>query len=415
MNSDNSLSHTEQERNRSYYSFIIVAISCLLFMIAGGTQNIFGVFFKPVLSEFGWTRAATAGAYSLNLILSGVTGILAGRLNDKIGPRIVVTIGGIFMGLGYLLMSRVDAVWQIYLFFGVFASVGLGFIAVPLVSNVARWFSSKRGLASGIVLAGSSVGVAAIAPLATFFISNYSWRTSYFIIGVAALVLIIIMAQFLKRAPSQIDSLSPGIDAGVIKTSEIQTQGYSFQQAIRTPTFWIISVMAISFGFGQQIILVHLIAHATDIGIAAVSAATILSVIGLISVGGELSMGFLRDRIGIKRVITIIFILIPVAFIWVRFASELWMLYLFAVIFGLEYGGFVAVQSPMVADYFGLKAHGAIFGLSMLASMIGGSLGSLLAGYIFDLSGSYHWAFIISAILGFTSLVLAIILRPARK
>jgi MFS family permease len=415
MNRDNFLSSREQKRTRSYYSFIIVAVSCLLFMIAGGTQNIFGVFFKPVLTEFGWTRAATAGAYSLNLILSGLTGILAGRLNDKFGPRIIVTIGGIFMGLGYLLMSRVDAVWQVYLFFGVFASVGLGFIAVPLVSNVARWFSNKRGLASGIVLAGSSVGVAAIAPMATLLISNYSWRTSYLIIGLAAIVLIIIMAQFLKRAPSQMASLSSGIDAGTTTTLETQTQGHSFQQAIRTPTFWITSVMAISFGFGQQIILVHLIAHATDIGIAAVSAATILSVIGLVAIGGELSMGSLRDRIGIKRVITIIFILIPIAFVLLRFASELWMLYLFAIIFGLEYGGFVAVQSPMVADYFGLKAHGAIFGLSMLASMVGGSLGSLFAGYIFDLSGNYHWAFIISAILGLTSLILVIILKPVRK
>jgi predicted MFS family arabinose efflux permease len=257
------------------------------------------------------------------------------------------------------------------------------------------------------------VGVATIAPLATLLISSYSWRTSYVILGSIALILIIILAQFLKRPHSQMDSLSSGIDARITLTSEIQTQGHSFQQAIRTKSFWIISVMAISFGFGQQIVLVHLVAHSTDIGIVAASAATILSVIGLISVGGELSMGSLRDRIGIKRVITLIFILIPMSFLWLRFASELWMLYLFAIIFGLAYGGFVAVQSPMVADYFGLKAHGAIFGLSMLASMVGGSLGSLFAGYIFDLSGNYHWAFIISAILGLTSLILVIILKPA--
>jgi MFS family permease len=135
----------------------------------------------------------------------------------------------------------------------------------------------------------------------------------------------------------------------------------------------------------------------------------------MISIGSKIGMGSLGDRFGNRNIMIMVFILVSLAFLWLRFAGELWMLYFFAVIFGLGYGGFVAVQSPMVADYFGLKSHGVIFGLALFSANSGGALGSLVAGRIFDINGNYELAFLICAVLGIAGLILSLLLKSARK
>lgn len=172
-------------------------------MISWGSIYSFGVFFKPVLTEFGWSRASTSGAQSLNLVLMGGFGILAGKLSDRFGTRLVLTVCGFLLGLGYLLMSRVGAIWQIYLFHGVLVGIGMSGTFVPLMSATARWFIRRRGLTSGIVASGIGIGMIMMPLVANLLISKYSWRTSYFILGLIALVLITTLAQFLRRAPSQ--------------------------------------------------------------------------------------------------------------------------------------------------------------------------------------------------------------------
>jgi len=162
-------------------------------------------------------------------------------------------------------------------------------------------------------------------------------------------------------------------------------------------------------------VVVHIVPHATDIGVAAAPAATILSVVGILSIGSRIGMGSIADRIGGRRVMIIVFALLSVSFLWLLLANELWMLYLFAVAFAVAYGGFSAVLSPIVAEFFGLRVHGTVLGLATFANTIGEATGSLVAGRIFDISGSYYWAFILSAILGVAGIVLSILLKAARK
>ena len=291
----------------------------------------------------------------------------------------------------------------------------MGAMAVPLLSTVARWFSKKRGLATGIVVAGAGVGMVTVPPLANLLISSYNWRTSYVILGIIAIALIIILAQFIRRSPSQVSGLSQSANAVKTDNSSYQVQGLSLREAFRTRSFWIICAISCFSAFGVQTVMVHIVAHATDIEITAAAAAFILSVIGVVSIGGKVGMGGLVDRIGIKRILIIIFILTTLSFVWLRIADELWMLYFFAALFGFSYGGFAAVQSPLVADFFGLKAHGAIFGVTMFALSLGGATGPLVAGRIFDTSGNYDWAFILCAALGIAGLILSILLKPTRK
>jgi MFS family permease len=406
----------ESQKSRLSYGYIIILASFFILVITGGTQYSFGVFFKPMLNEFGWSRAATSGAYSLNMVLMGILGILSGRLCDRFGPRLVLTGGGLLIGLGYLLMSRVHSIWQVYLFFGIFISVGMSGMTVPLLSTVARWFTMRRGLASGIVVSGVGIGITIAPPLANLLISSTSWRISYLIFGAVAIALIIILSQFIRRAPDQNVPLVE--DADALKTSgpNIRIKKYSLQEAIRTRQFWIISLIYLFFGFSMQTVMVHIVAYSTDLNISAAASAIILSIIGFVSIGSKVGMGSLGDKTSNRNAMILVFTLLVLSLLWLRFSGDLWMLYLFAVIYGLGYGGFGGVQSPLIAEYFGLEAHGAIFGAVTAAGIsIGGSLGPLVTGYIFDISNSYHWAFILCAFLSFAGLIFTISLKSTRN
>jgi OFA family oxalate/formate antiporter-like MFS transporter len=199
----------EIKKPRFFYGYVIVAVAFLINVIMGGTLYTFSVFFKPLASEFGWTRAATSGAFSLYMFLHGFLYIITGRLSDRFGTRLVLSGAGFFMGLGYLLMSRISDIWHLYLFYGVIIAIGMSGGYVPLTSAVTRWFadSKKRGLMVGIAVAGVGVGTMIMPPVANWLITTYDWPTSYVVIGIMVLVTIMLAAQFLKRAPAQLKQL----------------------------------------------------------------------------------------------------------------------------------------------------------------------------------------------------------------
>jgi len=206
---------------RFFYGYVIVLAAFCSTVVVWGIFYSFGIFFEPILTEFGWSRAVTSGAYSLCMALHGLLAIGMGRLNDRFGPRLIITACGLFFGLGHLLMSQINAAWQLYLFYGVIVSIGLSASFVPITSTVARWFVKRRGMMTGVVVAGIGLGTMFIPPLVSQLISIYGWRTSYIIVGVAALVLVTLAAQFLKRTPEQI-GLSPyGKD-------EVKQEGFLF-------------------------------------------------------------------------------------------------------------------------------------------------------------------------------------------
>ncbi|MFC2017287.1 MFS transporter, partial [Chloroflexota bacterium] len=370
----------ENVKPKFFYGYIVVLAGFLIMMIIFGMNYSFGVFFKPLLTEFGWTRAETSGAFSLCMVLHGLLAIVTGRLNDRLGPRIVVTASAFFLGVGYLLISQISAIWQLYLFYGVMISIGMSGGFVPLVSTGARWFVKRRGLMTGIIVSGVGLGTMIMPPVANWLISSYSWRISYIVIGGIALALIILAAQFLRRDPTQMGQLPYGADEVKEEGLNLEVGGFSLREAIGTRQFWMLSVIFLCFGFFIQAIMVHIVPHAIDTGISAASAASILIIIGGLSLAGRVIMGGCGDRIGSKSAAIICFILIVIALSWVVAAKGVWMLYPFAIIFGFGYGGLVALQSLMVADLFGMRAHGVILGANAFISTIGAAIGPLLTG-----------------------------------
>jgi len=402
---------TAARKPRFFYGYVIVLLCFFIMLLMFGTFYSFGVFFKPLSAEFGWTRTATSGAYSLAAFLSGLLAIVMGRLTDRFGPRIVMTLGGFLLGLGYLLMSQVSAIWQLYLFYGVVVGVGMSGAFVPPLSTVARWFVKRRGIMTGFVVAGIGIGTLIIPPAATWLIESLSWSTAYIVIGAIALVLIILAAQFLRLDPRQMGLLPDG-EKKEAAGLNLHARGFSLREAMASWQLWVLFAILFCFGYCLHTIIAHIANYATDIEISATVAAGILAVIGGLSILGRIATGSITDRVGSKSPLIVNLILMSGALFWLVVTGELWMLYLFAVIFGFAYGGLAAMESPIVAELFGLSSHGVVMGVASFGFTAGGAVGPLVAGRVFDMLGSYQIAFLICAVVGISGIILAWLLRP---
>jgi len=407
-----------QPRNtepRFFYGYIVVAAALLIMLLAYGVRTSFGVFFKPMLAEFDWTRALTSGAVTLSMVLQGLWGIFMGRFNDRFGPRFIMTLCCFFLGLGLLLMSQTGYSWQLYLFYGVIMGIGMGGVFVALLSTVVRWFVKTRGTMTGIVLTGIGLGTLVMSPLSNWVILIYDWRMSYIIVGSVVLVIGILAAQFLRRDPTKMGLVPYGQNE--VKEQELVsgTQGLSLKEAAYTRHFWMVAVIFFCLGYCIFAITIHLVPHITDLGISATTAANVLAVTGGMQVISGIVLGGVADRVGIRRVLAISLILISAALFALVPVTKVWMRYLVAVVYGFGVGGGGVTESIIVAELFGIKSHGLIFGAVSFVFTIGGAVGPLLTGYLFDVTGNYQSAFLVSATVGVGGLILAAILRPIKK
>ena len=408
------IQQTHRSKPRFFYGNIVVVAAFFIMAAMSGLHFAFGVFFKPMLNEFGWTRAITSGAISLNMITQGFLGIVMGGLTDRFGPRVVLTICGFLLGLGYLLVSQTSTLWQLYLFYGVIAATGMSGAIVPLVTTVARWFVKSRSTMTGIVLSGIGIGTLIVPPVASRLISIYDWRTSYLILGGLSSMVVILAAQFLKRDPTTVGQVPYAETGGEEPRSKLRIEGFSLKQAVCTRQFWLVSAVFFSLGFSRLSIMVHIAPHAIEMGISATEAANILATIGGLSIIGRIVMGAAADKIGNRLAFIIGFILMSAALFWLVQATETWMLYLFAAVFGLFSFGVAASESPLVAGLFGLSYHGLIFGILGFIYTIGAAIGPLLAGYLFDVAGNYQASFLVSAAVGIIGLIVIILLTPTK-
>ena len=400
-------------RPKIFYGYVIVAAALLMAIAMWGARFSFGVFFSPVLEEFGWTRAATSGGFSLTWVFTGLLSILVGRLNDKFGPRLIMTIAGFLVGLGYLFMSRLSSLWQLYFFYG-FISIGMSAVLVPTLSTVARWFVKMRAFMTGIVLAGTGIALMVIVPAANQAIMKYGWRTAYLFVGMVVILIVVTAAQFLRRDPSQLGRLPYGYVGQSASATGAEISGLSFREALRTHQVWLISLVYFCTYFIYNILLVHTVIYATGEGLASTQAVGVMALLGAAGIAGRMLMGLFADRIGNKQTMVMGAGLMVVTLFWLLMAKELWMLLLFGIVFGFGHGGMATMESPIVAHIFGMRSHGVILGLVFFSDTLGGATGPFLAGYLFDVTDSYRFAFVLCAILGVVNWIAILFIRPLK-
>ena len=403
-------------KTRYFYGYNIVAAGFIIQAVGVGAMFTYGAFFKEFQAEFGWSRAAISGASSLAFLMMGLVGVIAGKMNDRIGPKFIIVASGISLGIGYLLMSRLQTLWQLYLIYGVLVGIGFSTHDVITLSTVARWFIRRRGMMSGIVKVGTGSGQFLVPLIATLLIAAYGWRNSYFIIGAASLVIFVAVAQVLSRDPQGIGLLPDGDSS---KSSDngkkSREESVTLRVAARTRQFWIICIAEFAIFFCLLTVIVHIVPHAMDLELAPPTAVGVLSTIGGASMLGRIVIGTANDKIGGKRSLVICFVLLLCGLFWLNVASEAWMLFLFAVIYGFAHGGFFTVISPTIAEFFGTGSHGVLFGIVLASGTIGGAAGPLMAGRTFDVTGSYRIAFRVLILLAVRGFVLIPVLRPPRQ
>ncbi len=381
-----------------YYGYVIVSAASIMMMMIWGTFNAFGVFFEPFIKEFGWTRAMTSGASALNTIIFGILCIFSASLSERLGPRWVMTLCGIILGLGYFLMAHLTRTWELYLYFGVFVAIGMS-PYIPLLSLVPQWFTTKRGRMNAIVLSGMGLGIMIVPPIASTLISVWQWRNSYLVMAIITLIVMVSASQFLRSLPNQ--PLNGKECRPTIGLADQRNEGLTLRQAIRTRQFALLCLLYFSFLFCLVSITVHIVIHAIGQDIPATRAALTLSLIGGACIVGMNVMGNIADRFSNKIALEVSYSLMGLSLVWLIPSHSQWSFYLFSMAFGFAYGGMQVLFSPLVAELFGTRSHGVILATGALVGSIGAAIGPIVAGYIFDSFGSYTIAFIICATLAF--------------
>jgi OFA family oxalate/formate antiporter-like MFS transporter len=398
-----------------FYGYVIISSVFILQAVMSGPKFSFGVFIKPITAEFDWSRALVSGAFSVSSIVMGLSSILMGWLNDRIGPRKVLTICGILVGSGLMLMFFVHSAGQLYLFYSIIIGLGMGGLIAPQMSTITRWFFARRNIMIGLLLAGAGLGGIICPPLITWLIYTYNWREAFLFVGIVVFILVILLAQFLKRDPSQIGQIpyQKGNDTRRQKLADVEE--LSLVQALHTMKFWMFSFIMLTFGFFVTTITVHIVPYAIDRGISPASAAMILAVMSMALPVGSIIIGFVADKMGSRRMLIICQCFSLGVLLFLLPVKSAWVLDIFVVVLALGAGGVGVLQATVVAELFGLKSNGIILGVNSFVLTFGSSLGAFTAGSLFDATGNYQSVFLLCGVLVVAAIIMAIFLNRIRK
>ena len=386
---------TASPERRVFYGWWVVAAAFAITFIGFGSAYTFSAFLASLEHDFGASRGQVALVFSLAGFLYFALGIVSGPLADRFGSRPLAVIGMVLAALGLALASTAQNLIEVYLAYGLGIGVGVGCAYVPAIGAVQRWFVRRRGFASGLAVAGIGVGTLVMPPLASLLISSLGWRDAYLVLGVLALAIGGGMALLIENDPRG-RGLNPDGDEASSR-AQPATAGASVRDAIRTTRFVSLYAACLICSFGVFVPFVHLVPFARDHGIADSAAALLLGTIGIGSTAGRFFLGGIADRMGRERSLILMFAGMAAALsIWAVSAS-VWSLATFALVFGVFYGGWVAVLPSVVMDYFGGRNVSGIIGVLYTSVAFGTLIGPSAAGFAFDLSHSYELPIIASA------------------
>ena len=391
-------------QNSGATRYWVVFGACLTQFTIIGLLIAYGLFFAEFEREYGWSRTSLSATTSVAFFLMGVFAIPIGRFNDAFGPRLVLGITGTLYGIGYALLSQVTEIWHLLLLFGLCIGSGMAAHDVVTLSTVARWFPNRRGLMSGIVKTGTALGQVSVPPIAALLLTQFGWQTALIILGTAATGLMVIASACMSDPPKA---------KGQSQSADLE--GLSMTQARRLPTLWLMCLIQFLVFPTLMTIPLHIVVHAIDLGSTPAVAALMLSTMGAASVVGRLCTGFAVDRVGGKGGIALCLVPIVIALVSMMGVTEISLLFPIMAIYGFGHGGFFTVVNPTAASYFGVRALGSIFGLIVFFGTLSGAIGPIVAGWIFDVAGSYFYAFGILASGSAISLLLLLLLpKPGR-
>ena len=381
-----------------------------------GIRGTYGVFYVALLQAFGWSRAVTAGALSVSILLEGFSLPAVGSLIDRWGSRQTLLLGGLILATGLGFSSTISTIWQLYFWVGGVTALGLGLMGmVPHVAIISREFTKNRGLALGLAWAGGGFGIFLLIPLAQVLIEAWGWRLAY--VGMAVLgILLVVLPSSIVMSRDEAAPTGKGTDKSAGSTEA--EADWTVAQALTSSLFWLLFLSRVVASMGNQIITTHQVAHAVDIGYTPLFAASIFGIMGVFSIFGRVLFGYLTDRTGREIVYTLVQVVSAagiIALVLARNTTLPQLLYIYAVCYGLGQGSRALVLSAISADVFLGKNFGAIYGFFTLSIGVGGATGAWLGGFLHDLSGNYTIPFMIAFVNFIVSIVMVWCVRFLKR
>jgi MFS family permease len=399
-----ALEYAEPRTIERRYGWIVAFDSMAMMAVGAGATYLVIVGLKPIAAEFGWPRAVPSLCYSLALLGAGFGGLFWGSISDRIGMVGPAMLGGCMVALGAWLASRAEGVLMLYVAHGLFIGLlGNGVFIAPLLANITRWFDRHLGMAVAVVATGQSMAGAVWPPILRYLTDAYGWRQAFFIYAVIALIMLLPLSLILRSPPRT-------------ATGAARRSGHGGGSVLGWPASAVVAMLCLAIVgccVAMAMPMVHLIAYATDLGHPSARAAEMLAALLAGAVVSRLLFGALADRIGGLWTLLIGSagqLLMLSSF---TFVESLVGLYVIAALFGLVYGGIVPCYAIIVRELFPIRQVGSRIGIVFLFGTIGMALGGWLGGQIFDLTGSYHSAFLVGVVfnLGNLALVGALLLR----
>ena len=404
-----------------FYGWVAVSLSFLSTLVGAGIRSAPTVFIHPLEMEFGWSRTAIAFGISVNLLLYGLAAPISGWLLDRFGPRRVMLGSLGFMAVGVGLTTVMQEYWHLVFLWGVVIGLAAGGTASVLSATVAnRWFVARRGLVLGILNSANSTGQLIFLPLMMTVIVTVGWRGGSLLLFAVALGIIPLVALWMRDDPADVGLVPYGsaqtYDPAQPLGSSDKSERVPLLHALKSSTFWLLAgSYFVCGGTANGLVGTHLIPHAIDRGIPEVAAAATVGVMGGLNFVGTTLSGWMIDRVAPKKWLALVFALRGLSLFILPFVNDFSGLFVFAVIYGLDWFATVAPVIAITSDTFGKRSVGSIYGWIFLFHQLGAALAATGAGAIRVWTGQYHYAFLTGGVMAMIAACLALSIRTPRQ
>ncbi len=390
-----------------HYGWAVVAAGALMTWMAMGALLSLPVFLAPMSADTGWSRGGIGFAMTLNFLTMGIGSFVWGGLSDRHGPRAILLVGVLLLGLGMALASRATSLIEFQAIYGLLIGIAAGSLMVPLMSTVTLWFDEHRALAVSLVSSGIGVAPMTVSPFAASLVATHGWRTAELILAVLVVALLVPAALVVRRPPH----MPAAVAAGGMGGPELKAAA---GRALRSRPFVVLAATYFACCATHAGPIFHTISYAIGCGLSAMTAVTIYSVEGFAGLVGRLVFGILGDKLGVKRMIVTGLLVQAVAAGAYVLATGLGDFYVVAFVFGMAYGGVMPLYAALARSYFAPQVMGTVLGALVLCSGLGMALGPALGGWVFDHFHAYTWMYLGSLAVGLGAGAIALALPRAR-
>ncbi len=406
-------------KSKLHYAWIVLIAACVLSMVSRADASSFAVFIDPLVSIYGWSHGEVSLAYSI-AFLAGLPAVVGmGWLGDRYGARRLMLLASLVIGAGTVLLGTISQLWQLYVLYGLFVgSLGNAAFTVLLPVTISRWFHSRLGLALGVYWAALGAGPLIFAPILRWDIENRGWRETFFVSGIGMAVVLLVFSLFIRGKPEEKGLTAYGQRASTTTSTSPDTapRNIALREVLARRPVWNLAAVHHLGCVGHSVVLAQVVSMATFQGVPGVTAAGILSTIAGASIISRFGFAVLTERLGGRSLLAIAVTGQSTTALMLLWTHEAWTFYLFAVVFGLAYGGEMVGFPIINRQLFGTEAPlASIYSFEMLGASIGMALGGWLGGALFDLTGTYQWSVVASVAAGYAALPFALSLphRPS--